>query len=132
MPAMQHDPQTLVGRFVTEVGIRQAWPFLTFHDSSDTSPTAELRVYIGTACEVEPNPSCTIDLPSDDPGSTMPALLEVLNLTVSSVTVYDADLVLAFDGGPTLLISGTARRWTTGDVWWLGDPHATCQMTTSV
>ena len=47
------------------------------------------------------------------------------NLTVASVSLTeDASLILDFHGGHTLRVSGTAQAWTTHDVWWLSDPHA--------
>ena len=65
------------------------------------------------------------DLAAEEPASALPALLQVLNLTVTGVTVADtADLILGFEGGVTLQVSGTQSAWTTHDVWWLGDPHA--------
>jgi hypothetical protein len=36
----------------------------------------------------------------------------------------NANLVLGFDGGVTLRVSGTPNAWTSQDVWWLGDPRA--------
>jgi hypothetical protein len=122
---MNHDPRSLVGSSATEVGVRQAWPFVAFtSDSGNVTPT-ELRLYIDTTCEVSPPPPFAFDLAADDPGSALPALLEVLNLTVAAVTVNDdASLVLGFNGGTILRVSGTPSAWTTHDVWWLGDPHA--------
>jgi hypothetical protein len=88
------------------------------------TPT-ELRLYIDTACEVSPPPPFVFDLAAEEPASALPALLQVLNLTVTAVTVADnADLVLGFDGGVTLRVSGTPSAWTTHDVWWLADPRA--------
>jgi hypothetical protein len=122
---MNHDPRSLVGFFVTEVGVRQAWPFVTFTSDSGTVTPTELRLYVDTACEVSPPPPFVFNLAAGDPGSALPALLEVLNLTVAAVTVDDdADLVLGFHGGTTLRVSGTPSAWTSHDVWWLGDPHA--------
>jgi hypothetical protein len=122
---MNQDPRSLVGSLVTEFGVRQAWPFVTFASNSGTMMPTELRLYIDTTCEVNPAPSFVFDLAAEEPASVLPALLEVLNLTVTAVTLADnADLVLDFDGNVTLRVSGTPSAWTTHDVWWLGDPHA--------
>lgn len=122
---MNQDPHSLVGFFVTEVGVRQAWPFATFHSNSETMTPTELRLYIDTTCEVNPAPPFVFHLAAEKPASALSAILEVLNLTVTAVTVGDnADLVLGFDGGVTLRVSGTPSAWTTQDVWWLGDPRA--------
>ncbi|MCW2643198.1 MAG: hypothetical protein JWP76_5504 [Dactylosporangium sp.] len=122
---MNHDPRSLVGTFVTEVGVRQDWPFVTFTSDSGNVTSKELRLYVDTTCEVTPPPAFVFDLAADDPGSVLPVLLEVLNLTVSAVTVDDeASLVLGFHGGTTLRVAGTPSAWTTHDVWWLGDSHA--------
>ncbi|MET8912580.1 DUF6188 family protein [Micromonospora sp. NPDC004551] len=122
---MHHDPRSLVGFFVTEVGVRQAWPFITFTINSGTMTPAELRLYIDTTCEVIPPPPLVFDPAAQAPASALPALLEVLNLTVTAVTVADnGNLVLGFEGGVTLQVPGTPSAWTTHDVWWLGDPRA--------
>jgi hypothetical protein len=122
---MNQDPHSLVGFFVTEVGVRQAWPFVTFTSNSGTMMPTELRLYIDTTCEVNPAPPFVFDLAAEEPASVLPALLGVLNLTVTAVTLAEnADLVLGFDGGITLRVSGTPSTWTTQDVWWLGDPRA--------
>ena len=122
---MNQDPHSLIGSFVTEVGVRQAWPFLTFTSNSEAMTPAELRLYIDTTCGVDPAPPFVFDLEAEEPASVLPALLEVLNLTVAAVTVTDnADLILGFDGGVTLRVSGTPSAWTTHDAWMLGDPRA--------
>lgn len=122
---MNHDPRSLVGFFVTEVGVRQAWPFVTFASNSGTTRPTEPRLYIDTACEVIPPPPSVFGLEAEEPPFALPALLELLNLTVTVVTVADnAHLGLGFDGGVTLRVSGTPSAWTTHDVWWLGDRPA--------
>ena len=122
---MNQDPRSLIGSFVTEVGVRQAWPFVTFTSNSGTMTPTELKLYIDTTCEVKPAPRFVFDLAAEEPASVLPALLEVLNLTVTTVAVADnTDLVLGFDGGVTLRVSGTPSAWTNQDVWWLGDPRA--------
>ncbi|MGC4895123.1 hypothetical protein [Micromonospora sp. DT31] len=124
---MPHDPHSLVGFLVTEVGVRQAWPFITFTRSEESARPSELRLVIDTTCEVSPPPALVLDLAADDPAAALPALLEVLNLSVASVGLADdASLILDFYGGHTLRVSGTAQAWTTHDVWWLADPHASC------
>jgi hypothetical protein len=104
------DPETLEGRFVVEVGVRQAWPFLTFSDPhSETA--AEIRLYIDTEFRLEPG--------SHARATT--ALIDLHNMTVTDVEVQDdGGLVLRFDGDNRgLLVSGTAAHFTTQDTWWL-------------
>lgn len=49
---MPEDALALRGCFVTEVGVRQAWPFLTFCDSN-LNPAQERRLYIDTAFRID-------------------------------------------------------------------------------
>jgi hypothetical protein len=120
-----HDPRSLVRRFVTEVGVRQAWPFVTFATNEDSGRPSELRLYIDTTCEVRPASPQVLDVAGNDPARALNALLEVPNQTVARPNLGgDGSLVLEFEAGNTLYASGIGEAWTTHDVWWLGNPHA--------
>ena len=120
-----HDPHSLVGFFVTEVGVRQAWTFITFERNEEGNTPSTLRLSIDTTCEVTPPPTQILGSAADETAVALTALFEVPNLTVASVSLADdASLILDFHGGHTLRVSGTAQAWTTHDVWWLSDPHA--------
>ncbi len=56
---MGDDVYALRGQFVVEVGVRLAWPFLTFCDDALPSPN-ETRLYIDTIFRVEPGRRCSL------------------------------------------------------------------------
>jgi len=105
----------LRGCFVTEVGVRQAWPFLTFCDNG-SDPTQERRLYIDTTFRVNDEP-----LNDGDAKRAITALLSLNNLTVTAVDVSASHtLTLTFDDGhDVLIVAGGAAVFTTHDVWWL-------------
>jgi hypothetical protein len=111
--------EELRGRFVVEVGARQAWPFITLCDIRST-PATEVRLYIDTTFRLDPG------LLVYDDGETNRAvggLLDLNNRTVIDVETSDAnDLTVQFDGGRILRIAGTGASFTTQDIWWLADP----------
>jgi hypothetical protein len=110
-------PERLRGQFVVEVGVRQAWPFMTFYDPSAT-PALERRLYIDTTFTLQP-PGCRV-FDDGDPGQAVDALLALNNRTVVDVEKNDRhDLTLRFDDDRILTISGTRTAFTTHDVWWL-------------
>lgn len=122
---MDLDPGALVGYFVTEVGVRQAWPFVTFTTNDGDVTPAEVRLYLDTTCDVSPAPPFALAVPDDDPAAALPALLTVLDRTVFAATVTgEGDLVVGFEGDVALRVSGHPSRWTTHDVWWLAAPRA--------
>jgi hypothetical protein len=115
----RHDaPGLLRERFVVEIGIRQAWPYVTFADNNDGATPPEVRLYIDSSFTVVPAP---IDLGTgeeDDERLWLLRLAEVINLTVQDVTVEDnANLMVSFHGNVCLRVSGHGAPWTTGDVW---------------
>ena len=57
---MADEVEPLRGQFVVEVGLRQAWPFLTLCDNAPTPPR-ETRVYIGTTFHVDSSPQTFAD-----------------------------------------------------------------------
>jgi len=105
-------PDELVGLFVAEVGVRQAWPFLQFCDNNAT-PAREVRLYLDSPFEVGP--------PDAVPTRADPVdrLLKVNNLPVDHVRREGLRLAIDFAGGTSLVISGEPSPTTTGDVWWL-------------
>ncbi len=111
---MNVDPHDLKGRFVVEVGLRQAWPFLTLCDPRPAY-AHEVRLFIDTTFQIT---SDRTEYHRDDPNAL---LFDLNGLTVTSVEVgSDQGLVLGFDdGGQTLSIDGTSADFTTADVWWL-------------
>jgi hypothetical protein len=111
-------PETLEGCFVVEVGLRQAWPFLTFSDP-ETGADAEVRLYIDTEFWVEPGPRRFAD---GDSERATAALLDLSNRTVTAVERQDDNgLVLRFDDERALSVAGRAASFTTHDIWWLAD-----------
>lgn len=115
---MAANAHVLQDQFVVEVGIRQAWPFVTFCDS-DPSATSEIRLYIDTTFRLEPGRKGFED---GDAERAARELLDLNNRTVTDVQTSEAnELLLSFDGGErVLVIAGTAASFTTHDVWWLG------------
>ena len=116
VPLVRDDVEALRGQFVVEVGVRQAWPFLTLCDNVPT-PARETRLYIGTSFRVGSSPRTFAD------GDTDPAvaqLLQLNNRTVTDVAVSaDNELRLVFDeGGATVTVDARPRAFT-GDIWWL-------------
>ena len=104
-----------------EVGVRQAWPFLTFCDNSPTPPR-EMRLYIGTTFRVGSAPQTFAD---GDPDPAVAQLLELSNRTVTDVALgADNKLRLVFDGGQSMLTVDAVPRDFTGDIWWLGAARA--------
>lgn len=85
---MSIEDDRLVGRFVTEVGVRQAWPFLTLCDNVAT-PSDEIRLCIDTAFNVSPaRPAIAVD----ETARWLSALGDVLNLTVDEAAAASVHL----------------------------------------
>jgi hypothetical protein len=112
------DVTELVGCFVVEVGLRQAWPFIGFCDNRPT-PAVERRLYIDADAEVSP---ASAGSAFETEESLVQAMMALNGLTVETAAV-DAThaLRLSFNDGHALLVHGEARPDTTGDVWWFGD-----------
>ncbi|MGY2010751.1 hypothetical protein ACW9HC_27540 [Nocardia gipuzkoensis] len=114
-------PALLRERFVVEIGIRQAWPYLTFADNRDGAFPQEVRLYIDSSFTVMPDPAVLGSGEEDDEKLRLLRLAEVLNLTVHDVTVDDdGSLMVSFHDNVRLRVSGHSPLWTTHDVWWLG------------
>ena len=116
---MPEDVSLLRGCFVTEIGVRQAWPFLTFCDNR-TDPTHERRLYIDTAFRINDGQPLT----DGDAERATIALLSLNGLTVTAADVSASHaLTLTFNGGDDVLsVAGEAAAFTTHDVWWLTSP----------
>jgi hypothetical protein len=119
LPPVAANAHVLQGQFVVEVGVRQAWPFVTFC-ASDPSETSEIRLYIGTTFRLDTGRRAFED---GDAERAAGVLLELNNRTVTDVQTSEAnELLLSFDGGErALVIAGTAASFTTHDVWWLAE-----------
>ena len=115
------EPEQLRGWFVVEVGVRQAWPFLTLADGSSKSPT-DARLYIDTEFRLDSGAPVFTE---GDPHPAVVALLDLSNLSVTDAQVRDtAELMLAFeDGNRILVVSGTGMAFTSGPPWWLSLLH---------
>jgi hypothetical protein len=106
----------LTGRFVTEVGLRQAWPFITLA-CCDAAGTDEIRVFIDTTFAVGSRSVRNLN----DAGAILAAVAPLINLTVSAATIDDDDgLSIRFDDGSMLQISGAPTASTIGPPWWTG------------
>ena len=114
---MADEVEALRTQFVVEVGVRQAWPFLTLCDNAHTPPR-ETRLYIGTTFRVGSSP---LTFTEGDPDLAVAELLELNNRTVTAAAVgADQELRLVFDDGQsTLVVDAVPRDFTGGDIWWL-------------
>ncbi|MEU1426487.1 hypothetical protein ABZ412_05355 [Nocardia sp. NPDC005746] len=120
---LNHDdaPALLRERFAVEIGIRQAWPYVTFADHRDGASPLEVRLYIDSGFTVISGPAVLVPADEDDEKLRLLRLAEVLNRTVHDVTVDDdGSLMVSFDDNVCLRVSGHSQSWTTHDVWWLG------------
>lgn len=108
------EPEELIGSFVVEVGVRQAWPFLTFCDNRPT-PETERRLYIESGIEVRPPTEIT---PYNSRSTQWQALFALAGLVVSSVDVGpDADLRIEFETGESLVVFGEQDAQASGPPW---------------
>jgi hypothetical protein len=119
LPRVATEVEALRGQFVIEVGVRQAWPFLTFCDNRPTPPR-ETRLYIDTAFRVDSSEPTFAD---GDVDAAAVRLLELSDRTVTDVRVGSGnELWLVFDDGQAALdIEGMPREFTTHDIWWLSE-----------
>jgi hypothetical protein len=114
------DPALLRGWFVVEIGVRQAWPHVTFANNDAARSPAEVRLYIDSHFAVAPPPANLGTSKEDHERTWLLRLVEILNLTVQDATVgEDNSLALTFHGDVSLWVSGVAAPWTTHEVWWL-------------
>src|SRR3954454_15351886 len=81
------------GSFVTEVGMRQAWLFLTLCDNTPEIPI-ETRLYLDTGWSLD---SSRFDLDVDELESGLVALCKLINRTLDrSAVMTDGGLLLDF------------------------------------
>jgi hypothetical protein len=112
------NPTELQGWFVTEAGVRQAWPFLNL---CQPASNREVRLYIDTDFEVGVSGEGVGGL-VDELASSAARLAMVLNSTVDGVTLLDDDtLELRFGDEQRLRISGEPNATTTSEPWRLAD-----------
>lgn len=109
-------PSDLIGSFVVEIGVRQAWPFVGFCDNRSTPPT-ERRLYIEAGIEVRP----VREAATGDSLFTQLVALSVLNgLTVTSTEVDDDHtLHIFFTEEGVLIINGEPGPETSIEPWWV-------------
>ena len=109
----EREPTRLLGWHVVEIGMRQAWPFLTF---ADPQSGRESRLYIDSPISVTPG---WHELDQDD-AAILPALASVNMATVVGARVSGGALELTFDQ-VVLRVEGQANRLTTHSPWWFGN-----------
>ena len=83
------DPAFLAGCSVVEIGIRQAWPYVTFARSEPGAGPEEVRLYVGSAFSVDSAEPALGGSENDSPEQGLLRLLRVLNLTVEQATATD-------------------------------------------
>ncbi len=109
------DVKDLAGAFVIEVGIRQAWPFVTFADNRPTS-TREMRLYVDSVALVDGR---RVDVGDD--AEWMSAVAGLNGGTVTRAQVGgDGSLRIDFADGAVLEVSGVPQAATAGEPWWFG------------
>ena len=103
----------LVGTWVVEVGIRQAWPFLVV---ADASSGAEVRLYLDAPW--------TLGASSHDATEDTAWLVAAAGPNGQNVVEAqhesDGSLIVTTGEGVSLTVSGRAASYTTGEPWWLG------------
>lgn len=96
------------GCSVVEVGVRQAWPFITVYDPNTDR---EARLYIDTPFTVN-----GVEATHDDEW-TVP-LLEVTMLGIVAIDRPGEALRILFNDQSELVLSGEGSAHTAGEVWW--------------
>jgi hypothetical protein len=103
------------GSFVVEVGIRQAWLFLTLCDNSSTPPE-EVRIFLDANWTLGP---AHFDLDADELEAGLLTLCGLVNGALASpASMAGANLVLDFGERGQLEVDGRGAAATTHDVWW--------------
>ena len=111
------DVNELVGCFVVEVGVRQAWPFMGFCDNRRTR-SREARLYLDAPWSIDR--VITDDVNADE---QWVCTATQLNSATIDGTWVDADggLHLATVDGHMLVVSGEPQANTVGEPWWFSD-----------
>jgi hypothetical protein len=105
------DGLNLVGWDVLEVGLRQAWPFVTLASPGERE---ERRLFIDTDFVVTGSGRGEIR------GSALTRLEPLVALLVRDVRRGSTGLSFSFDDGTSLTIADEPNAETNGDIWWLG------------
>jgi hypothetical protein len=106
------DVTELVGSFVVEIGIRQAWPFVGFCDNRPTR-SRETRLYIDATWSID---DVVDDVEDDDRRLLTAARLNGVNV-VRTYGGTDGSLNVETDRGHTLVVSGEPTARTVGEPW---------------
>jgi hypothetical protein len=107
------------GSFVTEIGLRQAWPFVTFCNNSLGAHGTERRLYIDAPIRTGA-PAVGPWIRDDEP-RILAALAQLNGLSPRSTRIDgNGSLLISFEDGSELVVSGDPDDSTTGDVWWFG------------
>lgn len=113
------DVNELVGTFVVEVGVRQAWPFVGFCDHRVTS-SRETRLYLDATWSIGGEPERGVD----ETQQWLTAADDLDGLTVSDATVVSGGaLRLEFVGGVVLSVSTTSTLKFSEARWWFSPWH---------
>ncbi len=111
------DISELVGSFVVEIGIRQAWPFVGFCDNRPAR-SRETRLYLDAMWSMNGDIGDNVD---DDERW----LLFAANLNGATVVEAHVDsdgaLTLETAEGQVLAVSGEPTAATVGAPWWFSD-----------
>jgi hypothetical protein len=113
---VRDDVKALQGQFVVEIGVRQAWPFLTLCDNARHRPAkpgstsarasvpARHRRPSRMVTRTQPSPSFYSSITG--PSRTLPS-------------AQTTSFCLVFDAGHVTMTVDAAPRAFTGDIWWL-------------
>lgn len=108
----REDLLDLVGWDVLEVGLRQAWPFITF--GAPTPEREERRLFIDADFSMTAASGESVE-------GTALVRLEPLTLRIVEEIQLAAELLtLRFDDGVVLTVSSLANPDTVGPPWWIG------------
>ena len=111
---MGGDLTPLIGMYVIEARVRQAWPLLTLLDHSGD---VERRLYFDTDLAFG---SESRRWSGSGRPRTYLGLSRLVNCWIEGVSITtDGDLRLRFDDGSELAVRRDGIAKTTGDAWWL-------------
>ena len=107
------DISELVGSFVVEIGVRQAWPFIGFCDNGPTR-SRETRLYIDAPWST--GAVADDDVEDDDRWLLAAVRLNGANI-VGAYVETDGTLKMETDQGHTLAVAGEPTAGTVGEPW---------------
>lgn len=112
--------EDLIGTFVVEIGVRQAWPFLGLADNRPLK-AVELRLYLDTDWSFGEGQTGRTDREAELVDWVKMAL-DLDGLTVEDAQKAESgELTLRFTDGHALTVNGMARYDTVGEPWWIAD-----------